>query len=145
MQSNFKRKIGIVSGYFNPLHRGHLEYINKARSEVDKLIAIVNNDLQVKLKQSKFFLDQDHRKLIIENLKAVNYALISIDIGPTVSRTIEYISKNIHGDLIYFNSGDSTTPNPEELHICKKYRINYKFIPLPKLTSSSKILKKLYL
>ena len=145
MQNNFKRKIGIVSGYFNPLHRGHLEYINKARSEVDKLIAIVNNDLQVKLKQSKFFLDQDHRKLIIENLKAVNYALISIDIDPTVSRTIEYISKNIHGDLIYFNSGDSTTPNPEELHICEKYSITYKFIPLPKLTSSSKILKKLYL
>jgi len=145
MQNNFKRKIGIVSGYFNPLHRGHLEYINKARSEVDKLIAIVNNDLQVKLKQSKFFLDQDHRKLIIENLKAVNYALISIDIGPTVSRTIEYISKNIHGDLIYFNSGDSKTPNPVELHTCEKYSINYKFIPLPKLTSSSKILKKLYL
>ena len=145
MQNNFKRKIGIVSGYFNPLHRGHLEYINKARSEVDKLIAIVNNDLQVKLKQSKFFLDQDHRKLIIENLKAVNYALISIDIGPTVSRTIEYISKNINGDLIYFNSGDSKTPNPVELHTCEKYSINYKFIPLPKLTSSSKILKKLYL
>ena len=145
MQNNFKRKIGIVSGYFNPLHRGHLEYINKARSEVDKLIAIVNNDLQVKLKQSKFFLDQDHRKLIIENLKAVNYALISIDIGPTVSRTIEYISKNIHGDLIYVNSGDSKTPNPVELHTCEKYSINYKFIPLPKLTSSSKILKKLYL
>ena len=145
MQNNFKRKIGIVSGYFNPLHRGHLEYINKAMSEVDKLIAIVNNDLQVKLKQSKFFLDQDHRKLIIENLKAVNYALISIDIGPTVSRTIEYISKNIHGDLIYFNSGDSKTPNPVELHTCEKYSINYKFIPLPKLTSSSKILKKLYL
>lgn len=145
MQNNFKRKIGIVSGYFNPLHRGHLEYINKARSEVDKLIAIVNNDLQVKLKQSKFFLDQDHRKLIIENLKAVNYALISIDIDPTVSRTIEYISKNIHGDLIYFNSGDSKTPNPEELHTCEKYSINYKFIPLPKLTSSSKILNKLYL
>tara|TARA_Y100000780_G_scaffold204036_1_gene198193 strand:+ start:90 stop:527 length:438 start_codon:yes stop_codon:yes gene_type:complete len=145
MQNNLKRKIGIVSGYFNPLHRGHLEYINKARSEVDKLIAIVNNDLQVKLKQSKFFLDQDHRKLIIENLKAVNYALISIDIGPTVSRTIEYISKNIHGHLIYFNSGDSKTPNPVELHTCEKYSINYKFIPLPKLTSSSKILKKLYL
>ena len=145
MQNNFKRKIGIVSGYFNPLHRGHLEYINNASSKVDKLIAIVNNDLQVKLKQSKFFLDQDHRKLIIENLKAVNYALISIDIGPTVSRTIEYISKNIHGDLIYFNSGDSKTPNPVELHTCEKYSINYKFIPLPKLTSSSKILKKLYL
>ena len=80
MQNNFKRKIGIVSGYFNPLHRGHLEYINNARSKVDHLIAIVNNDSQVKLKQSKFFLDQDHRKLIIENLKAINYALISIKI-----------------------------------------------------------------
>ena len=94
------------------------------------------------------FGGQGHIALIYavcENLKAVNYALISIDKDSTVSRTIEYISKNIHGHLTFFNSGDSATPNRKELHTCKKYRINYAFLPLAKLTSSSKILNEHYL
>ena len=41
-------KIGIVSGYFNPIHRGHIEYINAAKQDCDYLVVIVNNDYQVK-------------------------------------------------------------------------------------------------
>jgi len=39
-------KIIIVSGYFDPLHIGHIEYFNKAKNIGDYLIAIVNNDSQ---------------------------------------------------------------------------------------------------
>ena len=59
--------IGIVSGYFNPIHRGHLEYINAAKKECDFLVVIVNNDLQVKLKKSKVFMDENHRFEIVSN------------------------------------------------------------------------------
>ena len=76
--------IGIVSGYFNPIHRGHLEYINAAKKECDFLVVIVNNDLQVKLKKSKVFMDENHRFEIVSNLKATDSAIISIDKSPSV-------------------------------------------------------------
>ena len=46
-------KIVIVSGYFNPVHKGHIEYFNKAKSHGDQLYVIVNSDLQRELKGSK--------------------------------------------------------------------------------------------
>ena len=45
-----KQKIIIVSGYFNPLHKGHLELFDKAKSYGDLLWVIVNSDLQRELK-----------------------------------------------------------------------------------------------
>ncbi len=45
-----KEKAIIVSGYFNPIHKGHLEYFNNAKALCDKLFVIVNNDHQRALK-----------------------------------------------------------------------------------------------
>ena len=60
----------IVSGYFNPLHKGHLEYLNQAKAIADKLFVIVNNDNQRALKGSKEFQDEKERLIIISNIKA---------------------------------------------------------------------------
>ena len=74
------RKKGIiVSGYFNPLHRGNIEYFVNAKKFADELIVIVNNDKQREQKDSKEFMLEDERLLIIENLKIVNKAYLSID------------------------------------------------------------------
>ena len=70
-----KKKAIIVSGYFNPIHKGHLEYINNAKLVADELIVIVNNDQQRALKNSKEFQLEDERMLIVSNLKAVNKAV----------------------------------------------------------------------
>ena len=45
----------IVSGYFNPIHKGHIEYFNMAKDLADELFVIVNNDLQRALKVLKSF------------------------------------------------------------------------------------------
>ena len=73
-----KTKVIIVSGYFNPIHKGHLELFEKAKTKGDELWVIVNSDLQRKLKGSKAFMEEDERLLIINAIKYVENALISI-------------------------------------------------------------------
>ena len=86
-----KKKVVIVSGYFNPLHKGHLEYFRLAKKKAEKLYVIVNNDYQRKLKGSKEFMKEDERLLIINELKIVDHAIISIDRDRTVRRTLGYV------------------------------------------------------
>jgi D-beta-D-heptose 7-phosphate kinase/D-beta-D-heptose 1-phosphate adenosyltransferase len=54
-------KIACVSGYFDPIHIGHIEYFKSSKNIADKLIVIVNNDEQSKLKKGKSFMDVDER------------------------------------------------------------------------------------
>ena len=61
-------KIAIVSGYFNPLHVGHLDYMGSAKELADKLIVIVNSDYQVTLKGSTPFMREEDRIRIIKSL-----------------------------------------------------------------------------
>ena len=65
-------KIAIVSGYFNPLHVGHLDYLQAARELADKLIVIVNSDYQVTLKGSTPFMTQSDRLKIVKALECVD-------------------------------------------------------------------------
>ncbi len=136
--------LGVVSGYFNPLHYGHVEYINEAKKNCNRLIAIVNSDLQVRLKGSKPFMDELHRKRIIENLKSVDECLISIDSDKTQSETLEKIRKeNPNSTISFFNSGDRKAGNlvSSESEACKNNDIFEIVLDLPKIHSSSELLK----
>ena len=86
-----KPKVIIVSGYFNPLHKGHIEYFHMAKSNGDKLFVIVNNDFQRTLKGSREFMLEDERTIIISSLKIVDEVFLSIDNESDVSKTIRYI------------------------------------------------------
>ena len=92
-----KKKAIIVSGYFNPIHKGHLEYFNKAKENSDKLFVIVNSDLQRELKRSKAFQDEEERMIIVSNIKAVDKAILSVDKDRTVCATIEKIVNDSFG------------------------------------------------
>ena len=47
------KTIVATSGYFDPLHVGHIECLELARKLGYKLIVIIYNDLQAKLKKVK--------------------------------------------------------------------------------------------
>ena len=142
---NKQKKAIIVSGYFNPIHKGHLEYLNYAKAIADELIVIVNNDYQRALKGSKEFLDEHERMIIVSNIKAVDHAILSVDEDPTVCATLEKIANDFRQDydLAFANGGDQNNENIPERPICEKMGIALIDGLGDKIQSSSWLLKKL--
>jgi D-beta-D-heptose 7-phosphate kinase/D-beta-D-heptose 1-phosphate adenosyltransferase len=139
-----KKKAIIVSGYFNPIHKGHLEYFNNAKDLADELFVIVNSDLQRALKDSKEFQKEDERLFIVQNIKAVDTAIISIDKDRTVCASIEAIFET-YGDqyqLGFANGGDQDNNSIPEAPICKELGIQLIDGLGDKIQSSSWLLNK---
>ena len=140
-----KKKAVIVSGYFNPIHKGHLEYFNNAKALGDELFVIVNNDHQRALKGSKEFQGSDERMIIVSNIKAVDHAVLSVDEDRTVCSTLEKIASEYGQDydLVFANGGDQNTETIPERSICEKMGIALIDGLGDKIQSSSWLLNKL--
>ena len=139
-----KKKAIIVSGYFNPIHKGHLEYFQNAKNLADELFVIVNSDYQRSLKGSKEFQDEQERIFIVSNIKSVNKAILSIDQDRTVCRTIEKIADEYGQNylLSFANGGDQDNDTIPEKPICEKLGITLVDGLGGKIQSSSWLLKK---
>ena len=111
-------KVVAISGYFDPIHIGHLEYINMAKKLGDKLVVIVNNNYQCELKKGKPFMDEKDRLTIVSNLKNVDEVFLSVDKDKTVCASLEKIKPDI-----FANGGDRKNYEIPESVICKKYDI----------------------
>lgn len=136
----------IASGYFNPVHKGHIEYLTRSKELGDKLFVIVNNDIQREMKGSKEFMNENERKLIIETLKPVDWAIVSIETkNRQVDKSIKLIYelyKDEFQNFIFSNGGDQTEQTIVEDVICKKLGIKMVFGLGDKIQSSSWLLKK---
>ena len=137
-----KPKAIIVSGYFNPIHKGHIEYFNNAKANGDKLI--VNNDYQRTLKGSKEFQKEDERVFIVSNIKSVDKVFLSIDQDRTVCETIRFIYQQLFTDfeLAFANGGDQNNNSIPEVPVCQELEIELIDGLGDKIQSSSWLLKK---
>ena len=137
------KKLIIVSGYFNPLHIGHIDYFENAKKGFDKLIVIVNNDFQRKLKGSKEFMLEDERVSIINALSITDKVFLSVDKDRSVSKTINkiYLLYNGEYDIFFGNGGDQNNDICQEALICKKLGISLIDGLGTKIQSSSWLLK----
>lgn len=117
------QRVILVSGYFNPIHKGHIEYFENARKCGDQLWVIVNSDLQRDLKGSAAFQDENERLKIVGSLRVVDKAIMSIDHDRTVRKTIEDIVKNnstMYRKFMFANGGDQNNDSIPEAQICKE-------------------------
>ena len=124
------KKIVITSGYFNPLHIGHINLMREAKKLGDFLVVIVNNDQQVKLKGSVPFMSEKERVEIIQDIKHVDAVFLSIDdyaegSHAPISKSLEAVAQQYKGDIVFAKGGDRNSDNiPEsEKKVCQKYGI----------------------
>lgn len=139
-----KTKAIIVSGYFNPIHKGHIEYFQNAKSFGDKLFVIVNSDIQRALKGSKEFQDEKERIFIVGNIGLVDKCFLSIDNDRTVVKSIKMIFNQYGNDyeLAFANGGDQNNDTIPERCICEELGIELIDGMGGKIQSSSWLLKK---
>ena len=131
-------KIVCVSGYFDPIHVGHIEYFKKSKQIGDKLMVIVNNDEQAVLKKGKPFMPVDERIQIIKELRCVDIVVKSIDTDRTVCKTLETVKPKPD----YFcNGGDQNNNTIPEGEVCSKRNIELRDGFGDKIQSSSWLIK----
>ena len=107
-----------VSGYFDPIHVGHLDYLEHAKKLGDKLVVIVNNNHQCVLKKGKPFMDELDRMRIVKSLHMVDEVFLSVDSDRSVCKSLEEIKPDI-----FANGGDRANSEIPESTICSKYNI----------------------
>ncbi|RLJ01875.1 MAG: hypothetical protein DRP10_02935 [Candidatus Aenigmatarchaeota archaeon] len=115
-------KTVVASGYFDPLHIGHIRYLREAKKLGDKLIVILNNDKQAKLKKGRSFMPVNEREEILKSLEFVDEVVISKDEDLSVCKTLEMLKPDI-----FAKGGDRTIDNIPEKEICEKLGIKMVF------------------
>ena len=119
-------KISVVSGGFDPLHSGHLEYLQSAKDGSDKLIVLLNSDDWLSNKKGKPFLPASERKLILESIKYVDEVILfdDDDKGSCINGLKKVISLNPNDEIIFCNGGDRNKSNIPEMELTE---INFIF------------------
>eukprot|EP00929_Paragymnodinium_shiwhaense_P017640 TRINITY_DN127141_c0_g1_i1.p1 TRINITY_DN127141_c0_g1~~TRINITY_DN127141_c0_g1_i1.p1 ORF type:complete len:153 (-),score=23.84 TRINITY_DN127141_c0_g1_i1:174-632(-) len=130
------RKVVVASGYFDPLHYGHIEYLQKSKDLGDKLIVIVNNDRQACLKKGQPFMPARERVKLVRSLACVDAAIEAVDDDRSVCKTLSII----HPD-VFTNGGNVRNDNIPEAEVCAQLGIRMVDGLGEKVQSSSWLIK----
>ena len=110
------KTIVLITGGFDPLHSGHISYINAAKKLGDILIVGVNSDDWLRRKKGREFMPGSERINIIQNLKAVDHCILFDDTENHAIEAIRNVKSMYPGDHIVFaNGGDRTAENIPEM------------------------------
>lgn len=124
-------RASIVSGYFSPLHDGHLDLFEEAKSRTGYLIVVVNNDRQQILKKGRLIQSEVPRARIISSLKIVDATYVAVEDGPGIDGSFDVIRKDYPDtELEFCNGGDRKDPSvvpPEEIAAAERNRITMLF------------------
>jgi glycerol-3-phosphate cytidylyltransferase/D-beta-D-heptose 7-phosphate kinase/D-beta-D-heptose 1-phosphate adenosyltransferase len=138
-------RASVVSGYFNPLHPGHLDLFEAARARTGYLVVIVNNDVQQVLKKGKVIQPEADRVRIVRSLRVVDDALLAVEDGPGMDGSFDVVRAAYPDtELEFCNGGDrkdlDSLPT-EEVEAARRndIRLVYGVGGFEKVDSSSRI------
>ncbi|RAL56940.1 hypothetical protein BSK20_01560 [SR1 bacterium human oral taxon HOT-345] len=125
------KTVVITSGYFNPIHPGHIECLQLCKELGDELWVIVNNDEQAKLKtgKSEVFQDQEFRMKVVDSIKGVDQVFLAVDEDGSVCESIRAMAEKIRAKygaetkIIFGKGGDRFAGNIPEVQVCKELGI----------------------
>ncbi len=140
------KTVVINSGYFNPIHIGHITMLRESKAMGDYLVVIINNDIQQKIKKGKIIMDQNERAQIVEAIKYVDEIVMSIDEDSSICKTLEMVAEKFKDSkLIFANGGDRNSSKVvPEAGVCEKFGITSVYdAGTIKENSSTNINKKL--
>lgn len=109
-------KIVVVSGGFDPIHSGHIDYLYSAKALGDMLVVGVNSDAWLERKKGRAFMPVNERFSIINSLKPVDHTMVFNDDDGSAIDLLENV-KRVHPDdeIIFANGGDRTEKNIPEM------------------------------
>ena len=148
-----KYKVILISGGFDPVHKGHIECIQNAKKLADEVWIGLNNDSWLHRKKGKSFMKEDERAFIMESLRDVDYVYIMNPLIHGDDTAIDFIEHarrkylNPHGDLpngemAFGKGGDRTETTTPENDVCNSYGIESVWGLGDKVQSSSWLLEK---
>ena len=111
-------KIAVVSGGFDPIHSGHIDYISEAKENADYLIVALNSDHWLSQKKGKPFMEFSERKQILESIKYVDEVIDFDDTDGSCINALEKIKATYLDASIFFcNGGDRSEDNIPEKNV----------------------------
>ena len=133
----------VVSGGFDPLHSGHIAYLESASKLGDRLIVLLNSDDWLTRKKGRPFMPFEERALILERMDMVDGVYGVDDSDGSVTKGLENIRKGFGKQLeyVFCNGGDRTEDNIPEMQ-AQGYSFKFGVGGENKANSSSWILKE---
>jgi len=150
-----KYKVILISGGFDPVHKGHIECIQNAKKLADKVWVGLNSERWLRNKKGKSFMSERERAFVMDNIKGVDWVYImnpkehtdttAVDfIDASRQRYMREIGKWEEGVVAFGNGGDRVAGGvpPVEEDVCKGYGIDLVWGLGDKVQSSSWLLEK---
>ena len=126
MKENWIKNIIILSGGFDPVHKGHIRMFREAANLGAQVIVGLNSDDWLTRKKEKPFMSWDERAEILESCKFINQVLPFDDWDDTANDVIKKVCELYNGydvNIYFANGGDRKKGNVPELDICKNLNV----------------------